>query len=126
MLDSTPKQAQKLSGKAAGPYSIRAVFETGYRQIAVLTPRDGIRYGYELDANDRPARAAWTAALERERQGIQSEAYRRGLAIAAEANSERGAVSLPLLAFQACCALGLASGVAAVVAWAQGVLGGVL
>jgi len=38
----------------------------------------------------------------------------------------RGAVSLPLLAFQACIGIGLASGVAAVVTWAQGVIGGAL
>jgi hypothetical protein len=39
---------------------------------------------------------------------------------------QRGAVSLPLLTMQAAIAVGLASGVASIVAWAQGVLGGVL
>ena len=39
---------------------------------------------------------------------------------------ETGAVSLPLLTFQACAAIGLASGVVSVVTWAQGVLGGLL
>ena len=39
---------------------------------------------------------------------------------------EAGSVSLPLLTFQACAAVGLASGVVSVVTWAQGVLGGLL
>jgi hypothetical protein len=39
---------------------------------------------------------------------------------------ERGAVSLPLAAAQAAIALGLASGVASLMAWAQGLIGGVL
>ena len=67
-----------------------------------------------LGAIKRAERAAWAAALERERQGQRSAAYRRGLALAADANQERGAVSLPLLTFQACAAVGLASALWAV------------
>ena len=38
---------------------------------------------------DEPG-AAWTAALERERKGLHSAAYRRGQALAAAANRESG------------------------------------
>jgi hypothetical protein len=45
---------------------------------------------------------------------------------AVQRDREAGAVSLPLTAAQAAIALGLASGVASLMAWAQGLIGGVL